>query len=190
MIFENTLIPGVVVVIPELQDDERGFFARTWCRQEFAAHGMSVDMVQASVSHNRQAGTLRGLHFSQPPSKEAKLVRCERGRIHDVVVDLRPDSPAFLTHFALVLDDESRNALYIPAGIAHGFQTLVANSEVLYMMTEFYRADLGGGARFDDPTFAINWPLPVTSIIERDRAYPDFDTAAHRRRFALALSSA
>jgi dTDP-4-dehydrorhamnose 3,5-epimerase len=190
LIFESTPIPGVRVVVPELLNDERGFFARTWCRQEFAAHGIPIDVVQASVSHNRKAGTLRGLHFSWPPSKEAKLVRCERGRIHDVVVDLRPESPAFTRHFAVVLDDETRNAIYIPAGVAHGFQTLVVDCEVLYMMTDFYRAELADGARFDDQAFGIDWPLPVTSIVERDRTYPDFDIAAHSERFAQALSTA
>lgn len=190
MIFENTSIPGVSIVVPELRDDERGFFARTWCRREFAARGVAVDMVQASVSHNRQAGTLRGLHFSWPPSREAKLVRCERGRIHDVVVDLRPDSPAFAQHFAVVLDDESRSAIYIPPGVAHGFQTLVPNSDVQYMMTDFHQPELSDGARFDDPVFNIEWPLPVTAIVERDRTYADFDAAAHSRRFAQALSTA
>lgn len=188
MIFENTSIPGVSVVLAELREDERGFFARTWCRQEFAARGMMVDMVQASLSHNRQAGTVRGLHFSWPPSREAKLVRCERGRIHDVVVDLRPDSPAFAKHFAVVLDDESRNAIYIPPGVAHGFQTLGPNCDVLYMMTDFYRIELADGARFDDPAFNVDWPLPVTSIIERDRTYADFDATKHRQRFTQALS--
>lgn len=184
MICESTSIPGVNVVTPELVEDERGFFARTWCRREFAAHGVVVEMVQANISYNRQAGTLRGLHFSWSPSVEGKLVRCERGRIHDVVVDLRPDSPAFANHLAVVLDDETRNAIYIPPGVAHGFQTLVPNCDVLYMMTDFYRAEFADGVRYDDPAFGIAWPLAVTNIVERDRTYPDFDAAAHRRRFA------
>lgn len=184
MIFENTLIPGVTLIVPELHEDERGHFARTWCRREFAARGMQVDMVQASVSHNRRAGTVRGLHFAWPPSTEAKLVRCERGRIHDVVLDLRPESPAFAQHFAVVLDDERRNAIYIPHGVAHGFQTLASDCDVLYMMTDFYRAELADGVRYDDNAFGINWPLPVTSIAERDRTYSNFDAAAHRTRFA------
>lgn len=184
MIFESTSIPGVNVVWPEFMEDDRGFFARIWCRREFAAHGMTVDMVQANTSHNQQAGTLRGLHFTWSPSAEAKLVRCEHGRIHDVVVDLRPDSPAFAKHIALVLDDETRNAIYIPPGVAHGFQTLVPNCDVLYMMTDFYGAEFADGVRYDDAAFGIAWPLAVTNIVERDRTYPDFDAAAHRRRFA------
>jgi dTDP-4-dehydrorhamnose 3,5-epimerase len=184
LIFESTLIPGVNVVTPEFIEDDRGFFARIWCRREFAAHGMIVDMVQASTSHSRQAGTLRGLHFTWSPSVEAKLVRCEHGRIHDVVVDLRPDSPTFAKHFAVVLDDETRSAIYIPPGVAHGFQTLVPNCDVLYMMTDFYRPEFADGVRYNDVAFGIAWPLAVTHIVERDRTYPDFDAAEHRRRFA------
>lgn len=190
MIFEKTTLPGTVVVTPEFRHDERGFFARTWCREDFSAGGLSCDMVQASVSHNREAGTLRGLHFSWPPSREGKLVRCESGRIHDVALDLRPDSPSFIKHFSIVLDAELRNALYIPPGVAHGFQTLDPNSVVLYMMSEFYRAELSDGARFDDPAFGIKWPLPVSSILQRDRAYPDFDVVAHSSRFAQATATA
>jgi dTDP-4-dehydrorhamnose 3,5-epimerase len=159
--------------------DDRGFFARTWCREEFARGGIAVDMVQASISHNRLAGTLRGMHFTWPPSLEAKLVRCERGQVRDVILDLRPASPAFLQHFAVTLDDEQRNALYIPQGVAHGFQTLADESTVLYMMTDFYRPELAGGVRFDDFAFGISWPLAVSSIVERDHTYPDFDLEMH-----------
>lgn len=183
MIFEPTPIPGAHIVELERKADERGFFARTWCREEFAREGIAVDVVQASVSHNRLAGTLRGLHFAWPPSREAKLVRCERGRVFDVIVDLRPTSPAFLHHFAVVLEDQRRNALYIPAGVAHGFQTLVDGCDVLYMMTDFYRPDLADGVRFDDPAFAIAWPRPVSSIVERDRSYPTFSAARHTSRY-------
>ena len=187
MIFRSTPIPGAHAIELERMADDRGFFARSWCREEFARKGIAVDMVQASVSHNRLAGTLRGLHFAWPPSQEAKLVRCERGRVLDVILDLRPTSPAFLRHFAVNLDDEQRNALYIPPGVAHGFQTLVDESTVLYMMTDFYRPEFADGVRFDDAAFGIAWPLPVTSIVERDRCYADFDSASHVSRYRLTI---
>jgi len=187
--FLPTAIPGARTVELERHADARGFFARTWCREEFAREGIAVDMVQASVSHNRLRGTVRGLHFAWPPSQEAKLVRCERGQIFDVIVDLRPESPAFLRHVAVTLDDQ-RNALYIPPGVAHGFQTLAEDCTILYMMTEAYRPEVADGVRFDDPAFGIAWPLPVTSIIARDRDYPDFDATAHAVRYNAALERA
>jgi dTDP-4-dehydrorhamnose 3,5-epimerase len=186
LIFQSTPIPGALLVQLERNTDDRGFFARSWCRNEFERQGIAVDMVQASLSHNRTAGTLRGLHFAWPLSQEAKLVRCERGRVLDVILDLRPASPAFLRHFAVGLDDQQHNALYIPRGVAHGFQTLVDECTVLYMMTDFYRPELADGVRFDDPAFGIAWPLPVTSIVERDRRYPDFDAALHTSRYNMA----
>ena len=187
MKFLPTAIPGARAIELEPRSDERGFFARTWCREEFARAGIPVDMVQASVSHNRLRGTLRGLHFTWPPSREGKLVRCERGRVHDVIVDLRPDSPAFLQHIAVTLDDERHNALYIPPGVAHGFQTLADDCTVQYMMTEAYRPELADGVRYDDPAFGVAWPLPPSCVIGRDREYPDFDRAAHAARFRVAL---
>ncbi|MFO1300381.1 MAG: dTDP-4-dehydrorhamnose 3,5-epimerase family protein [Burkholderiaceae bacterium] len=174
MIFEATPIDGAFVVRLEPRIDERGFFARTWCRDEFAAHGIAIDMVQASVSHNRTAGTLRGMHYSAPPSHEGKLVRCERGRIFDVIVDLRQDSATFLRQFSFELDDRRRDALYIPPQVAHGFQTLEPDSDVLYMMSDRYAPELARGVRHDDPRLAIRWPLPVSVIAERDRSWPDF----------------
>ena len=149
-------------------------FGRVWCRDEFASQGLAVDMVQASVSYNRRAGTLRGMHFSRAPSLEAKLVRCTRGRVHDVILDLRPDSPSYMMHISLLLDEGSHNAIFVPPGVAHGFQTLVDDCDVFYMMTENYRADLTDGVRFDDPAFRIEWPLPVSCIAERDCTYPSY----------------
>jgi dTDP-4-dehydrorhamnose 3,5-epimerase len=185
--FVATPLAGAYVIELQRHADERGFFARTWCREEFARHGIAVDIVQASVSYNRRTGTLRGMHFAWPPAQEGKLVRCERGAIHDVIIDLRPDSPTFTQHFAVQLDAEQRRALYIPPGLAHGFQTLADDTEVLYMMTDFYRAELASGVRFDDPAFGIRWPRPVAVIAERDRTYPDFDRAAHAGRFLCCL---
>jgi dTDP-4-dehydrorhamnose 3,5-epimerase len=190
MIFEATPLSGAFLVRPERRHDERGFFARTWCRDEFAAHGIAIEMVQASVSHNRAAGTLRGLHFARAPASEAKLVRCERGRIFDVVVDLRPQSPSYLMHVEQFLDADEGTALYLPPGLAHGFQTLVDDSTVCYMMSEAYRPDLADGVRYDDRALGIRWPMAVSVIAERDRGYPDFDAKRHAARFDTALAAA
>lgn len=179
-------IAGACIVHIRRLSDDRGFFARTWCRDEFAAAGLPAGLAQASVSHSRRAGTLRGLHFARPPSREGKLVRCERGSVFDVIVDLRPSSPTYLRHFAIVLDSEERNAVFVPPGVAHGFQTLADGSEVLYLMTEAYRPELADGVRFDDPAFAIEWPRAVSAIAERDRSYPDFDRASHADRYRSA----
>ena len=182
MIFEPTPIPGAFVVELQRREDERGFFARVWCREEFAALGIDVQMVQSSLSHNRRAGTLRGLHFARAPAREGKLVRCQRGRLFDVIVDLRPQSPAFLQHFSIELDERQGNGLYIPPGVAHGFQTLVDDCDVLYMMTEAYRPELADGLRYDDGALGIRWPMPVAMLADRDRSYPDFDRAVHAAR--------
>ena len=186
MNFVPTPLAGSFLIEIDRKEDARGFFARLWCREEFEAHGIAIDVVQASVSHNAVAGTLRGMHFQWPPSREAKLVRCERGRVYDVIIDLRPDSPTFTHHFTVTLDGERRNALYIPPGFAHGFQTLEADSDVIYMMSDFHRPDVADGVRFDDPAFGIDWPLPVTRIIERDRNYPNFHQAGYLRKLAQA----
>ena len=186
MIFEPTALPGAVIVRPQPRHDERGFFARVWCREEFAREGMAIDIHQASISHNPRAGTLRGLHFSWPPAAEGKLVRCERGRVHDVALDLRPRSPAFMRHVAVRLDAQEGTGVYLPPGIAHGFQTLDDDTTVLYLMSAPYRPDLAAGVRFDDPSFDISWPLAVTSIAERDRTYPDFDRERHASRYGAA----
>jgi dTDP-4-dehydrorhamnose 3,5-epimerase len=184
LIFEPTPIEGAFVIRIERHEDERGFFARLWCRDEFAAHGIDVGIAQASVSYNRLAGTLRGMHFSRPPACEGKLVRCGRGRVHDVLLDLRTHSPAFMRHVGIELDALQYNAVYVPPGVAHGFQTLVDDAEVVYMMTEAYRAECADGVRFDDPAFGIRWPLPVRCIAARDKGYHDFRVDDHRARYA------
>jgi dTDP-4-dehydrorhamnose 3,5-epimerase len=169
--------------------DDRGCFARLWCRDTFRAAGLP-DLEQASASFNTRAGTLRGLHFTWPPSREGKLVRCARGRMHDVLLDLRPDSPTYRQHVAVVLDADERNAVYIPPGVAHGFQTLLDATEVHYAMTEAYRPALADGHRFDDAAFGITWPLPVACIGEKDLAWPAFDDARHRALYAAKLQEA
>jgi dTDP-4-dehydrorhamnose 3,5-epimerase len=174
MIFRSTKLDGAYVIEPERHDDKRGFFARTWCMREFEQHGLIAAMVQASVSFNRKKGTLRGLHYQAPPSREAKLVRCTAGTIYDVIVDLRPKSLTFLQHVGVTLSAENRYALYIPAGFAHGFQTLADDAEVTYMMTDFYEPRNARGVRWNDPAFGIIWPEDERVIIERDNSYPDF----------------
>ena len=175
MIFREAAIPGVFVIEPERREDNRGFFARTWCQREFAEHGLNPHLVQCSISLNRRRGTLRGIHYQEPPHAEAKLIRCTRGAIWDVALDLRLGLPTFGQHVGVELSADNRAALYIPEGVAHGFQTLVDDTEVLYQMSEFYAPEAGRGVRFDDPAFAIRWPVPDPILLERDRAYPDFE---------------
>lgn len=183
MRFHETGIAGAVMVSIEPHADARGYFARTWCAREFAAHGLPARFVQASLSRNTRRGTLRGLHLQLPPSEEGKLVSCITGAIHDVVVDLRPGSPTFLRHFGVELSAERHDALYIPPGLAHGFQTLADGTEVLYQMTDYFAPELAFGVRWSDPAFAIAWPIATpTAILERDAGYDDFDVSAYRRR--------
>jgi dTDP-4-dehydrorhamnose 3,5-epimerase len=176
VVFTETAVKGVFRIEAEKRQDERGFFARTWCQKEFAEHGLSTRLVQSSVSFSRKKGTLRGLHYQDAPHREVKLVRCTKGSIYDVAVDLRPDSTSFLRHTAVVLSAENRSMLYIPEGCAHGFQTLEPGSEVEYQMSEFYCPECARGVRWDDPIFAIEWPPDVRTMAERDRRYPDFRT--------------
>lgn len=172
MIFEPLNVDGAFHVRIEPHADARGFFARLWCREEFLAKGIRIDIEQASISYNARAGTLRGMHFSRPPAREGKLVRCQRGRVHDVIVDLREDSPTFMQHAAIELQASAHNAVWIPPGVAHGFQTLEDDTEVFYQMSEAYRPELADGVRYDDPALGIRWPLPVSVIAERDANYP------------------
>jgi len=183
MRFHKTPIVGAFVVEIEPHADERGFFARTWCAHEFAEAGLASVVAQASMSRNAHKGTIRGMHLQLPPSREAKLVRCTRGAIHDVIVDLRPASPTYMSHFAAQLTAGACDALYIPPLVAHGFQTLADDTDVLYQMSDVYAPELGCGFRWDDPAFGIDWPIraPLT-IIARDRTYPDFDPESHAAR--------
>jgi dTDP-4-dehydrorhamnose 3,5-epimerase len=174
VIFAPTAIGGAVLVDLARHVDERGFFARSWCADEFAAAGLADRLVQCSVSWNEHRHTLRGMHWQAEPHGEGKLVRCTRGAILDVIVDVRPASPTYLQHVAVDLDEENRRALFIPPGVAHGFLTLVDETEVFYQMDTAYVADAARGARWDDPAFAISWPAAPAVISERDRSYPDF----------------
>jgi dTDP-4-dehydrorhamnose 3,5-epimerase len=172
MLFRESSIRGVFLIDPEPRADERGFFARTWCQREFDEHGLNVRVAQCGVSFNAQAGTLRGLHYQAAPHEEEKLVRCTQGAIYDVAVDLREGSPTQYAWFAAELTAVNHRMLYIPAGCAHGFLTLVDNSEVYYQISQELCLDSSRGARWDDPAFGIQWPMSVRVISERDRTLP------------------
>jgi dTDP-4-dehydrorhamnose 3,5-epimerase len=176
VILRETDLAGAFVVEIEPARDERGLFARTFDRDVFAAHGLAADVVQASTSYNVHAGTLRGLHYQAEPHGEDKLVRCVRGAVWDVIVDLRPDSSTYRRWLGVELDEDSRRALYIPRGLAHGFQTRSDDAEVLYQMSTPYVPEAARGVRWDDPAFAIQWPDPGGERVmsERDRGYADF----------------
>ena len=174
MRFHETRISGVFEVHLEPKHDERGFFSRTWCQKEFESHGLNAKLVQCDLSGSTQKGTLRGLHYQAAPYAETKLVRCTRGSIYDVVVDLRPQSRTFKSWTSAVLTAENRIAFYVPEGCAHGFLTLEDECEVFYQMSEFYNMESARGVRWDDPAFEIHWPEKVEVISERDRTYPNF----------------
>jgi dTDP-4-dehydrorhamnose 3,5-epimerase len=172
MRFHPTRLPGAYLVEPEPHIDDRGSFARTFCAREFRDQGLAQSFVQCNLSWNATKGTLRGLHYQRPPAPEAKLVRCTAGSVWDVIVDLRPDSPTYLQHVGVELLAGNRLALYIPEMFAHGFQTLDNGTEIFYQMTAFYAPDLAAGVRHNDPRLRIDWPLPVSSISEKDQQWP------------------
>jgi len=174
MRFEALALDGAFLVAPERHEDQRGWFARTFCRDEFVAHGLVGDFVQCSASFNARRGTLRGMHFQRPPHAETKLVRCTRGAVLDVLLDLRPEAPSFRRWQAIELSEANGLAVYVPAGLAHGFQTLTDAAEVLYQISERYHPDAGGGVRWDDPVFAIAWPIRPPILSARDAGYADF----------------
>jgi dTDP-4-dehydrorhamnose 3,5-epimerase len=174
LVFSETALKGAFVIEPERHEDFRGFFARTFCRREFADRGLAPDVEQSSISFNPRKGTLRGMHYQEAPCEEVKVVRCTMGRIYDVIIDLRPESPTYRKHFAVELSAENRKMIYIPRGFAHGFQTLEDNAEVLYQMSDSYAPEHARGVRWNDPAFGIAWPPAERIIHERDQSYPDF----------------
>jgi dTDP-4-dehydrorhamnose 3,5-epimerase len=175
MQFLATSLPGVYEIRIEPHRDERGFFARTWCEHEFGAHGLNSKLVQCNISFNSRKGTLRGMHFQAAPHSEVKLVRCTKGSIYDVVLDLRPESSTYKQWVGLTLTAEDRNMAYIPERCAHGFITLEDETEVFYQMSEFYNPESARGVRWDDPAFGIVWPTRVEVISRRDAGYLDFE---------------
>jgi dTDP-4-dehydrorhamnose 3,5-epimerase len=174
MIFTETKLKGAYLIEPERLEDERGFFARTFCVQEFEAHGLNPSVVQCSVSYNKKKGTLRGMHYQAAPHGEVKVVRCTRGSIYDVIIDLRPDSATFKQWVAVELTADNRWMLYIAEGFAHGFQTLEDDTEVFYQMSESYAPQSACGVRWNDPLFQINWPTDERTISTKDQSYIDF----------------
>lgn len=174
MIFTETRLKGAFFIHLERLDDERGFFARSWCEQEFQAHGIHAAWVQCNISFNTAIGTLRGMHFQAAPHEEAKLIRCTMGAIYDVLVDLRPDSTSYLQWVAAELNSQNRAMVFAPAGVAHGFLSLTASSEVFYMMSERYVPGCSRGVRWNDPALAITWPSEVRVISRQDMSWPDW----------------
>lgn len=174
MIFTSTQLKDAFIIDLEQRQDNRGFFARTFCAQEFAAHGLKPTVAQANLSFNYKKGTLRGMHYQTAPATETKLVRCTQGAIYDVIIDLRPDSPTYLLHIGVELTADNQRALYVPEMFAHGYQALTDETEVLYQVGEFYTPGYECGLRYDDPTFGINWPLSVNEISQKDTAWPLF----------------
>ncbi|HMN27259.1 MAG TPA: dTDP-4-dehydrorhamnose 3,5-epimerase [Caldilineaceae bacterium] len=173
MIFRTTRLKGAYLVELNKLADERGYFARSWCQREFAEHNLDTSLVQCNVSFNKHRGTLRGMHYQLPPFAETKLVRCTRGAIYDVIVDVRPDSSTFLEWIGAELSEDNGQMMYVPHGFAHGFLTLVDNSEVFYQMSEYYAPESARGVRWDDPLFALQWPSAITTLSAKDQQWAD-----------------
>lgn len=182
MLFEDLRLAGAFHISLQKVEDDRGFFARTWCHDEFTAHGLNASLAQSNISFNKMKGTLRGMHFQAVPHAESKLVRCTLGSIYDVMIDMRPESPTYLQWYGAELTADNREMLYVPEGFAHGFQTLKDNTEVTYHVTEFYTPSAEGGVRYNDPAIGIAWPLPVDMISAKDANWPLLETAAEAGR--------
>ncbi len=174
MIFTETSLDGAFTIDLERREDERGFFAREFCYREFAARGLKPTFVQSNLCFNAKAGSLRGMHFQYPPAAETKLVRCVRGAILDIIIDLRPESPTYLDHIAVELSEDNWRALYVPGRFAHGYQTLRDDTVTSYHIGEFYTPSAEGGLRHDDPALALEWPMPVSAISEKDRSFRSY----------------
>jgi dTDP-4-dehydrorhamnose 3,5-epimerase len=172
VIFTETKLKGAYIIELERREDSRGFFARGFCQNEFRAHGLKPTVAQGNIASNIKAGTLRGMHFQYPPAAESKLVRCTRGAIYDIIVDLRPESPTYLQHIGVELNEDNQRALYVPERFAHGYQTLTDKTDTSYLVGEFYTPDAEGGLLYDDPSLKLDWPLPVSVISEKDQKFP------------------
>ena len=179
MIFRETPIPGAYLIDLDKKGDDRGFFARFYCTREFEKHGLSADIVQINTSLSADKGTLRGMHYQLPPAAETKIVRCIRGALWDVILDLRPDSPTLGKWFGAELTPENRTMMYVPKGFGHGFMTLEDDTEALYLVDEFYVPERERGVRWNDPKFGIEWPAEPVVLSEKDRDQRDFDPAYH-----------
>ena len=190
MIFTETRLKGSFIIDLDRKTDERGFFARAFCQKEFRDHGLKSVIAQANVASNARRGTLRGMHFQYPPAAESKLVRSTRGAILDIIVDLRPESPTYLEHISVELNEENMTALYVPERFAHGYQVLRDNTDTSYQVGEFYTPNAEGGLRYDDPRLGLKWPLPVSVISAKDQAFRPLseieDGVKRRMSFAMA----
>ena len=187
MIFTETKLAGAYVIDLDRREDNRGFFARMFCQKEFTAHGLKPVIPQANVGSNLKRGTLRGMHFQYPPAAETKYVRCTRGAILDIIVDLRPESPTYLEHVAVELSADNQRGLYVPERFAHGYITLEDNTDTSYMVGEYYTPGVEGGLMYDDPQLALDWPLPVSVVSEKDAQWPLLDAIGDdvRRRMQI-----
>lgn len=187
MIFTETKLKGAFILDIERREDERGFFARAFCQEELKAHGLKPIIAQANIAHNRLKGTLRGMHFQYPPAAETKLVRCTKGAILDIIVDLRPESPTYLEHISVELTEDNQRALFVPERFAHGYQVLCDDTDTSYFVGEFYTPNAEGGLMYNDPSLGLSWPLPVTVISEKDQKFPplaSIETELKRRMSA------
>jgi dTDP-4-dehydrorhamnose 3,5-epimerase len=192
VIFTETKLKGAFIIDLDLRTDERGFFARAFCQNEFRTHGLKPVIAQANVASNAQKGTIRGMHFQYPPAAETKLVRCTRGAILDIIVDLRPESPTYLEHISVELSEDNMRALYVPERFAHGYQALRDNTDTSYQVGEFYTPEAEGGLRYDDPRLKLKWPLPISVISSKDERFPPLSEieAEIRARMAAAMAAA
>lgn len=184
MIFRETKLKGAFVLELERREDSRGYFARGFCQNEFRAHGLKPTVAQGNIASNIRKGTLRGMHFQYPPAAESKLVRCTRGAIYDIIVDLRPESPTYLQHFGVELNEDNQSALYVPERFAHGYQTLTDKTDTSYLVGEFYTPEAEGGLLYNDPSLKLNWPLPVSVVSDKDqqfRLYSEIESELKRK---------
>lgn len=179
MIFTETTLPGAYVIKVKKLEDERGFFGRTWCQREFEEHGLIARVAQGNVSYNKKKGTLRGMHYQVAPYEETKLIRCTRGALYDVIIDLRIDSPTYKKWLGIELTGDNYTMLYVPGGFAHGFLTLEDDTEVIYQISQFYTPAAEGGIRYNDPAFGITWPTAVTVIADKDKHWPSYEEQHH-----------
>jgi dTDP-4-dehydrorhamnose 3,5-epimerase len=188
VIFTETKLKGAFVIDLERREDSRGFFARAFCQHEFQAHGLKPLIAQANVAHNRKKGTIRGMHFQYPPAAETKLVRCMRGAILDIIVDLRPESDTYLQHVAAELNEDNQRALYVPERFAHGYQALHDDTDTSYQVGEFYTPNAEGGLMYNEPRLKLKWPLPVTVMSDKDQAFAPLDQIEPelKRRMTIA----
>ena len=189
MIFHQTDLEGAWLIEPDRHTDDRGFFARIYCQDEFAAHGLDSEMVQGNISYTKAAGTIRGMHYQLPPMMEAKYIRALSGTIIDVIIDLRPWSPTYLKHIGVELSAENRLGIYVPPMFAHGHQALTDDVEITYLVSRFYTPGLERGLRFNEPRFEIEWPVPVTAVSDKDNSWDDFDVDAAAREIVDAVTS-